>query len=51
LGALAALRKAAGSEGNLMPYLIDAVKAYCTVGEITSELKEVWGVYEPSTVF
>jgi methylmalonyl-CoA mutase N-terminal domain/subunit len=50
LAALADLRSAAKEDHNLMPYLIDCVGAYCTVGEITSELKDVWGVYQPSTV-
>jgi methylmalonyl-CoA mutase N-terminal domain/subunit len=51
LGALARLRSAAHGDDNLMPYLVDCVESYCTVGEITSELKDVWGVYQPSTVF
>jgi methylmalonyl-CoA mutase N-terminal domain/subunit len=29
-----------------MPYLIDCVKAYATIGEITSTLKKVMGTYE-----
>lgn len=36
--------KAKGSE-NLMPFLIDAAKAYVSIGEITDVLKEVWGSY------
>jgi methylmalonyl-CoA mutase N-terminal domain/subunit len=36
--------KAKGSE-NLMPLLIDAAKAYVSIGEITEVLKEVWGSY------
>lgn len=36
---------AKGSE-NLMPYLIEAAKAYTSIGEITSALKEVWGSYK-----
>jgi methylmalonyl-CoA mutase N-terminal domain/subunit len=51
LGALAELRRAASGDENLMPRLVDCVEAYCTVGEITSELKHVWGEYRPSTVF
>ena len=37
--------KATGSE-NLMPFLIDAAKAYVSIGEITEVLKEVWGSYK-----
>ena len=33
-----------------MPYLLDAVRAYATLGEIISLMKEVFGVYEESTV-
>ena len=36
---------------NLMPALIDAVKADCTLGEITATLEGVFGGYrEPATV-
>jgi len=43
---LNALRKAAQSKDNLMPYLFDAVKAYATVGEVCDALREVFGTYE-----
>jgi methylmalonyl-CoA mutase N-terminal domain/subunit len=33
------------SEANTMPYIIDAVRAYATVGEICEALKEVYGIY------
>ncbi|HEX4560370.1 MAG TPA: methylmalonyl-CoA mutase family protein [Gemmatimonadales bacterium] len=32
---------------NLMPVIIDAVRARCTVGEISDALRGVWGVYQP----
>ncbi|MFB6210574.1 MAG: methylmalonyl-CoA mutase [Halobacteriales archaeon] len=41
--ALAALRSAADGDENLMPYIIDAVKAYATVEEIADTLREVFG--------
>jgi methylmalonyl-CoA mutase, N-terminal domain len=44
--ALDALRKAASTKENLMPPLINAVKAYATVGEICNALKDVFGEYE-----
>jgi methylmalonyl-CoA mutase N-terminal domain/subunit len=28
-----------------MPYLLDAVRAYCTLGELTQTLREVYGAY------
>jgi methylmalonyl-CoA mutase, N-terminal domain len=43
---LAALRTGAATDGtNLMPLLIDCAKAYCTVGEMTTVLKDVWGEF------
>jgi len=40
---LARLREAARGEKNLMPPLIDAVKAYATTGEIADALRDVFG--------
>ncbi|HEY4363896.1 MAG TPA: methylmalonyl-CoA mutase family protein [Bryobacteraceae bacterium] len=48
--ALDALRRAACGEENTMPFLIDAVRAYATVGEICSALKEVFGTYRETSV-
>ncbi len=48
---LNALRTAASSNENVMPYLIDAAKAYATLGEITDVMREVFGVYhEPVAI-
>jgi len=44
--ALDGLRKAATGRQNLMPPLIEAVKAYATVGEVCDTLKKVFGEYE-----
>jgi methylmalonyl-CoA mutase N-terminal domain/subunit len=43
---LAALRKAAQSEENLMPTIYAAVKSYATLGEICEALRQVFGSYE-----
>ncbi len=43
---LDALRKAARSTENLMPPILDAVRAYATIGEMCDALREVWGEYE-----
>ncbi len=43
---LGALRAAAGTRENLMPRILDAVRAYATVGEMCDALREVWGEYE-----
>ena len=32
-----------------MPYILDAVRAYATLGEIIGVMKEVFGVYEEPT--
>jgi len=37
--------KGSVSESNTMPYLVDAVRAYATVGEICQALREVYGTY------
>jgi methylmalonyl-CoA mutase N-terminal domain/subunit len=38
------------SDANTMPYIIDAVKAYATVGEICDALREVYGTYEEVSI-
>jgi methylmalonyl-CoA mutase N-terminal domain/subunit len=48
--ALDQLRIAAQGTENTMPHLLDAVRAYATLGEIVAVMKEVFGVYEESTV-
>ena len=48
---LARLRDAAQAKDNLMPYLIDAAKAYSTIGEITATLKEVFGEYSDQRAY
>ena len=41
--ALIALEEAARGDENLMPYIIDAVKAYATTGEICDAMRNVFG--------
>lgn len=48
--ALDRLRIAAQGTENTMPHLMDAVRAYATLGEMVGVMKEVFGVYEESTV-
>ncbi len=40
------LRQVAKGKQNIMPYLMDAVKAYATIGEITDVLRDVFGSFE-----
>jgi methylmalonyl-CoA mutase N-terminal domain/subunit len=44
--ALENLKRSAQKEENTMPATIDAVRAYATLGEICSALRDVYGVYE-----
>lgn len=47
---LAALKNAAQGEENLMPFIIDAVRAYATLGEVCGVLREVFGEYQQSVI-
>lgn len=40
------LRRAASTSENLMPPILDAVRAYATIGEMCDALRAVWGEYE-----
>ncbi len=40
------LRSAAQTDENLMPLILDAVKAYATIGEICDVLREVFGEFQ-----
>jgi methylmalonyl-CoA mutase N-terminal domain/subunit len=48
---LDALKKGAAGTENTMPLILDCVKAYCTVGEISDALRDVFGTYEEPAVF
>jgi methylmalonyl-CoA mutase N-terminal domain/subunit len=38
------------SDANTMPYILDAVKAYATVGEVCDALRDVYGTYEEASI-
>ena len=44
---LDALRNAAKTDANLMPYILEAVRVYATEGEICNILREIFGEYRP----
>ena len=44
--ALNAIRAAAKTSSNLLPPIVEAVRAYATVGEMCGALRDVWGEYE-----
>ncbi|HXF26706.1 MAG TPA: methylmalonyl-CoA mutase family protein, partial [Bryobacteraceae bacterium] len=48
--ALDRLKQAASGAENMMPRILDAVRAYATVGEICEALREVFGTYTESSV-
>jgi len=47
---LGELKRAAQGTDNLMPYILEAVRSYATLGEICSVLREVFGEYRPTEV-
>jgi methylmalonyl-CoA mutase N-terminal domain/subunit len=48
--ALDALRDGARTSANTMPLLLDAVRAYATIGEMCDALRDVWGEYEETPI-
>jgi len=51
----AAAEPASGSNGNIssantMPYIVEAVRAYATVGEICDALRDVYGTYTETSI-
>ncbi len=49
--ALDRLKGGAAADDNVMPLILDCVKAYCSVGEISDALRDVFGTYEEPAVF
>ena len=47
--ALDKLRIASEGTENTMPYILDAVRAYATLGEIIDVMKDVFGIYQEPT--
>jgi len=48
--ALQIVEETARSERNLVPAILEAVKVYATVGEISDALRRVFGEYQESVV-
>ncbi len=48
---LDALRKSARTNDNLIPFILDAVRAYATEGEIIQVLRDVFGEYKEKPIF
>lgn len=47
---LAALKSAAEGDGNLLPLILNSVKAYASIGEICNVLREVFGEYKEQVI-
>jgi len=47
---LGKIKKAANSNENLVPFILDAVKVYATLGEICGVLREEFGEYKESVI-
>ncbi|MYD29243.1 MAG: methylmalonyl-CoA mutase [Dehalococcoidia bacterium] len=47
---IAGLKAACEGDANLLPPILDAVRAYATLGEICGAMREVFGEYRPPTV-
>ncbi|MFI5212053.1 MAG: methylmalonyl-CoA mutase [Ignavibacteria bacterium] len=39
------LKRAASGEENILPYILKCVESYCSIGEISNTLRDVWGTY------
>ena len=48
---LSALRQAASTSRNLMPYILDCARAYCTLYEIRAAMESVFGAYREPVFF
>ena len=47
---LAALEGAARGNDNLMPFILECVRNYCTLGEICNRLRAVFGTYQEASI-
>jgi methylmalonyl-CoA mutase N-terminal domain/subunit len=45
------LEQACRGQENVMPHLIEAVKAYCTLGEICDVMRDVFGTYQEEAIY
>jgi methylmalonyl-CoA mutase N-terminal domain/subunit len=43
---LEVLKIAAGKEDNLIPLILNCVECYCSIGEISNVLRDIWGEYQ-----
>ncbi len=48
---LSKMKSAAEKEENLMPYILESVRNYATLGEISNTFRDVFGMYQPKETF
>jgi len=48
---LQALEQAVRDKKNVMPFLVDCCRAYCTVGEMAGVFKQAFGTFEEPSIF
>jgi methylmalonyl-CoA mutase N-terminal domain/subunit len=48
---LGELREAARTNENMMPHILDAARAYCTLYEIRAAMEDVFGAYREPVFF
>ncbi|MEX1996966.1 MAG: methylmalonyl-CoA mutase family protein [Nitrosopumilaceae archaeon] len=48
---LSKMKSVAEKDENLMPHIIEAVKSYATLGEISNTFRDVFGIYRPKEMF
>jgi methylmalonyl-CoA mutase N-terminal domain/subunit len=48
---LARLRQAAGGKENVVPFILDCARSYCTLYEIRAALEDVFGAYREPVFF
>ncbi|MGC1709964.1 MAG: methylmalonyl-CoA mutase family protein, partial [Nitrosotalea sp.] len=49
--AISKMKSAAEKEENLMPFILESVRSYVTLGEISNTFREVFGMYQPKESF
>ena len=49
--ALSKMKSAAEKDENLMPYILESVRSYATLGEISNTFRDVFGIYQPKETF
>ncbi|MBI4393509.1 MAG: methylmalonyl-CoA mutase family protein [Euryarchaeota archaeon] len=49
--ALEKLTRACETQANLVPFILDAARAYCTIGEIRTAMVKVFGEYREPAIF